>query len=183
MTCQLCKADFCWVCLGKWSEHGSATGGYYKCNKFEEMQKDPNFKKTTDEKDRAKHELQRYMFYYERYANHDKSARLGKELRPVIQRKIDMLHEIKSYPVSELKFLSDACLTVIQCRNVLKWTYAYGYYLDKDVPPAQRDETHKSQFEFWQTELEKHCDFLHGLVESNLDCYVDPNITDRSPFY
>lgn len=123
------------------------------------------------------------MFYYERYANHDKSARLGKELRPAIQQKINMLYEIKSYPIQELKFLSDACLTVITCRNVLKWTYAYGYYLDKDLPPEQRDETHKNAFEFWQTELEKHCDYLHGLVETNLDCYLDPNILDRSPFY
>lgn len=77
------------------------------------MQKDPNFKKKTDDRDKAKHELQRYMFYYERYANHDKSARLCKELRPVIESKIKMLHEIKSYPIGELKFLSGACLTVI----------------------------------------------------------------------
>ena len=34
-----------------------------------------------------------------------------------------------------------------------------------------------------QTELERHCDYLHGLVESNLDCYLDPNITERSPFH
>ena len=57
--------------------------------------------------------MQRYMFFYERYANHDKSAKLGKELRPVIDQKIKMLNEIKSYPISELKFLSDALLTVI----------------------------------------------------------------------
>ena len=53
------------------------------------------------------------MFFYERYANHDKSAKLGKELRPVIEQKIKMLNDIKSYPISELKFLSDALLTVI----------------------------------------------------------------------
>ena len=53
------------------------------------------------------------MFYYERYANHDKSAKLGKELRPVIDKKISMLHELKSYPVNELKFLAEALLTVI----------------------------------------------------------------------
>lgn len=55
-----------------------------------------------------------------------------------------MLHEIKHYPDAELKFLSNACLTVIKCRNVLKWTYAYGYYLDKDVPEAKRDPIHKN---------------------------------------
>ena len=60
-----------------------------------------------------------------------------------------MLHEIKHYPDAELKFLSNACLTVIKWRNVLKWTYAYGYYLDKDVPEAKRDLSHKNMFEHW----------------------------------
>ena len=152
--------------MGKWSEHGSATGGYYKCNKFEEMQKDdPNLKKQVDAQAKAQHELQRYMFYYERYNNHERSSTLCKQLRPVINQKIKMLHEIKHYPDAELKFLSNACLTVIKCRNVLKWTYAYGYYLDKDVPEAKRDLSHKNMFEHWQTELERFCDELHGIVE------------------
>ena len=43
MNCRSCGHDFCWVCLGSWKEHGSTTGGYYKCNKFEEMAKDPKF--------------------------------------------------------------------------------------------------------------------------------------------
>jgi ariadne-1 len=39
MTCATCKHEFCWICLASWKEHGSASGGYYKCNKFEELQK------------------------------------------------------------------------------------------------------------------------------------------------
>ena len=39
MTCNMCKNEFCWLCLGSWSEHGSATGGYYKWNKYEDMKK------------------------------------------------------------------------------------------------------------------------------------------------
>jgi hypothetical protein len=33
MTCKKCKWDFCWVCMGPWSEHGTA---YYQCNRFDE---------------------------------------------------------------------------------------------------------------------------------------------------
>jgi ariadne-1 len=33
MTCRSCKHDFCWICMGPWSDHGANTGGYYKCNK------------------------------------------------------------------------------------------------------------------------------------------------------
>jgi len=43
MTCRKevsgCSYEFCWICMGNWKEHGSATGGNYKCNKYEEEKK------------------------------------------------------------------------------------------------------------------------------------------------
>jgi len=85
MTCKGCNHGFCWVCLGEWHDHGSSTGGYYKCNKFEEMQKDDKFKKEESSREEAKHELERYMFYYERFMNHEKSQKLANDLKPVIE--------------------------------------------------------------------------------------------------
>ena len=29
-----CGQEFCWLCLGLWSTHGSATGGNYACNNY-----------------------------------------------------------------------------------------------------------------------------------------------------
>ena len=29
-----CRHEFCWVCLTPWSKHGSATGGFWRCNRF-----------------------------------------------------------------------------------------------------------------------------------------------------
>ena len=34
-----CKFDFCWVCLESWKRHSSATGGYFRCNRFEAVHK------------------------------------------------------------------------------------------------------------------------------------------------
>ena len=34
MVCSLCRRHFCWVCGGDWAEHNSATGGYYRCNRY-----------------------------------------------------------------------------------------------------------------------------------------------------
>ena len=28
-----CGHEFCWMCKGDWSKHGSATGGYYQCTR------------------------------------------------------------------------------------------------------------------------------------------------------
>jgi hypothetical protein len=43
-----------------------------------------------------------------------------------------LLHDIKKYPLMELEFLEEAINEVIRCRQVLKYTYAYGYFLKKD---------------------------------------------------
>jgi ariadne-1 len=34
MSCAKCKFQFCWLCMGEWSKHGSGTGGYFKCNLY-----------------------------------------------------------------------------------------------------------------------------------------------------
>ena len=78
------------------------------------------------------------MWYYERYANHDRSGKLAIKLLPVIRNKMDQLHNLKSYPPKELEFLEHGCEVVIQCRDVLKWTYAYGYYKDKNFADLQK---------------------------------------------
>jgi len=88
MQCVQCKWDFCWVCLGEWKEHGSATGGYYKCNLYENKKKDNSFSEEEAKRENAKNELQRYMWYYERYANHERSMKLAEKLKPVIKTKV-----------------------------------------------------------------------------------------------
>ena len=36
MTCRNCRNEFCWMCLGSWKEHGTKSGGYFKCNFYKE---------------------------------------------------------------------------------------------------------------------------------------------------
>lgn len=96
-----------------------------------------------------------------------------------MEEKIKLLHDLKQYPAQELQFLRDACVIVIQSRAVLKWTYAYGYF---EMAKKSTKPTDKYLFEDWQTNLEKYCDAVHGMIERNLDEFLDPNVTDRSPF-
>ena len=119
------------------------------------------------------------MFYFERYDNHRKAEKHAKNLMPNIEEKIRLLHDLKQYPDQELQFLKDACVIVMQSRAVLKWTYAYGYY---EIGKIGVKSTDKFLFEDWQTNLEKFCEALHGMIERNLDEFLDPNIVDRSPF-
>ena len=77
-----------------------------------------------------------------------------------------------------MAFLTEALNEIIRCRQILKWTYVYGYYLPKTTCKLEKD-----LFDMNQTDLEKYCDNLHGLIESPLDKFLDPNILDRSPFF
>ena len=54
MTCKKCKHEFCWVCMGPWSEHGTA---WYSCNRYEE--KDGIDARDAQSKSRAS--LERYL--------------------------------------------------------------------------------------------------------------------------
>jgi hypothetical protein len=40
-----------------------------------------------------------------------------------------MLFTFKKYPIGELEFLNEAVNEIIRCRQVLKFTYVYGFYL------------------------------------------------------
>ena len=113
MTCASCRHEFCWTCMGDWKEHGSATGGYYKCNLYESRQQDKKFVEEEKKRNEASNELQRYMWFYERYANHEKSSKLAVKLLPVLKKKMLLLHEHKSYPPKELEFLEKSCEVVI----------------------------------------------------------------------
>lgn len=78
------------MCMGDWKDHGSSTGGYYKCNKYEDMKNsDKNFNDAEAERESAKHELERYMFYFERYNNHNKAETIGKKTVPKIMHRIE----------------------------------------------------------------------------------------------
>jgi ariadne-1 len=70
-----------------WSEHGQKTGGYYNCNKYEDLKKkggDSDIVKKETERESFKDQLRKYMFYFERYNNHERSEKHARELRQPI---------------------------------------------------------------------------------------------------
>jgi len=42
------------------------------------------------------------------------------------------LNQKKDFPLKELKYLEDAVNDMIRFRRVLKYTYAFGYFLEKE---------------------------------------------------
>ncbi|THU58785.1 hypothetical protein C4D60_Mb03t18080 [Musa balbisiana] len=117
-----CKFEFCWLCLGTWSEHGERTGGFYACNRYEAAKQEGVLEKLSDG---------------------------------------------QSQPESQLKFIIEAWLQIVECRRVLKWTYAYGYYL------PEHEHAKRRFFEYLQGEAESGLERLHQCVEKELQVYLD----------
>lgn len=140
--------------MGVWSEHGTS---WYNCNRFEE-------KSGSDARDaqaKSRQSLERYLHYYNRYANHEQSAKLDKDIYLKTEKKMQQLQNSSGMSWIEVQFLDQASQALQQCRQVLKWTYAFAYYL------ARNNLT--EIFEDNQKDLEMAVENLSEMFEKPID--------------
>ncbi|CAM0904055.1 unnamed protein product [Alopecurus aequalis] len=163
-----CKFEFCWLCLGSWSEHGERTGGFYACNRYEAARQEGAYDESERRREMAKNSLERYTHYYERWAANQSSRHkaLG-DLQSLQNEKLEKLSDIQSQPESQLKFIIEAWLQIVECRRVLKWTYAYGYYL------PEHEQAKRQFFEYLQGEAESGLERLHQCAEKELQIFLE----------
>ncbi|RXH78896.1 hypothetical protein DVH24_006966 [Malus domestica] len=164
MTCTPpCKFEFCWLCLGSWVEHGERTGGFYACNRYEAAKQEGAYDEAERRREMAKNSLERYTHYYERWASNQQSRQKAlADLHQMRTVHMEKLSDIQREPESQLKFLTDAWLQIVECRRVLKWTYAYGYYL------PDHEQAKRQFFEYLQGEAESGLERLHQCAEKEL---------------
>ncbi|KAK9725093.1 hypothetical protein RND81_05G122200 [Saponaria officinalis] len=177
MTCNPpCKFEFCWLCLGTWSDHGERTGGFYACNRYETAKQEGLYDADEERREMAKSSLERYTHYFERWESNQKSRRKATEdLHQMQTVHLSKLGNKLKEPESQLKFILEAWQQIIECRRVLKWTYAYGYYL----PQHETAKVHL--FEYLQGEAEAGLERLHQCAEKELSEYLSSdNDTDES---
>ncbi|XP_065175109.1 E3 ubiquitin-protein ligase ARIH1-like [Sycon ciliatum] len=126
MVCrnQACKAEFCWVCLGAWQPHGAS---WYNCNRYAE--KDAEAARGSQEESRKA--LERYLFFCDRYLNHLRSENLEKKLYTAVKQKMDEVQN-SGLPWIDSQFLVQAVDVLSRCRAVLKYSYVFAYYLEKN---------------------------------------------------
>jgi len=164
MTCKKCKHESCWVCMGPWVEHGTA---WYSCNRYDE--KDGVDARDAQSKSRAS--LERYLHYYNRWSNHEQSAKLSLELYSKTEKKMEEMQITSDLTWIEVQFMKKAVDEVEKCRMTLKWTYAMAYYLDKG--------NEKELFEDNQRDLEKAVEDLSELLESPIEAENIPTVRQR----
>ncbi|KII92201.1 hypothetical protein PLICRDRAFT_36992 [Plicaturopsis crispa FD-325 SS-3] len=164
MTCKKCKHEFCWVCMGPWSEHGTA---WYSCNRFDEQAGVD----ARDAQSQSRHSLERYLHYYNRWANHEQSAKLSVELYVKTEKKMEEMQVTSALTWIEVQFMKKAVDEVEKCRMTLKWTYAMAYFLAKG--------NEKELFEDNQRDLEKAVEDLSELLESPIEAENIPTLRQK----
>ncbi|KAJ1964422.1 hypothetical protein GGI12_001439 [Dipsacomyces acuminosporus] len=151
MTCRECHYEFCWVCMGPWSEHGQT---YYQCNRFNE----DSSKNARDSISKSRALLERYLHYYTRFNNHEQSAKLARKLLAYTEKTMEKMQRESTLSWIEVQFLSDAVDVLSICRSTLKWSYVLAYYMEAD--------NQKIIFENNQSDLEMATEQLNELVEN-----------------
>ncbi|XP_071732112.1 probable E3 ubiquitin-protein ligase ARI8 isoform X2 [Rutidosis leptorrhynchoides] len=163
-----CKFEFCWLCLGPWSDHGERTGGFYACNRYEAAKQEGAYDDTEKRREMAKNSLERYTHYYERWATNQSSRQKAlADLQQMQNIHLEKLSDKQRQPESQLKFITEAWLQIVECRRVLKWTYAYGYYL------PEHEHAKRQFFEYLQGEAESGLERLHQCAEKELQTYLN----------
>eukprot|EP00258_Populus_trichocarpa_P028873 XP_024444892.1 probable E3 ubiquitin-protein ligase ARI7 isoform X3 [Populus trichocarpa] len=168
MTCTPpCKFEFCWLCLGAWSDHGERTGGFYACNRYEAAKQEGAYDESERRREMAKNSLERYTHYYERWASNQLSRQKAlADLHQMQTVHLEKLSDVHCTPESQLKFITEAWLQIVECRRVLKWTYAYGFYL------PEHEHAKRQFFEYLQGEAESGLERLHQCAEKELQQFL-----------
>ncbi|POS85938.1 RING/U-box [Erysiphe pulchra] len=136
MTCRKCRHEFCWMCMGLWSEHGTS---WYNCNRFEEK----SGSDARDAQTKSRISLERYLHYYNRYANHEQSAKLDKDIFFKTEKKMVQLQSASGMSWIEVQYLNTASQALQTCRQTLKWTYAFAFYLARNNLTAIFEDNQK----------------------------------------
>jgi ariadne-1 len=149
--------------MGDWTDHGANTGGYYKCNKYDEDIGGSSSGDDLTDAAKAKRELDRYLHYYKRFHAHAEAQKFArKQLKETENRMVLLQESSDDVKWSDVEFLKTANEQLVECRRVLKYSYVFAYYLKPQF------EMQKQRFEHHQEMLERFTETLSELSEKPL---------------
>ncbi|AMD19329.1 HBR428Cp [Eremothecium sinecaudum] len=135
LKCGNCSHEFCWVCEEDWNKHSN---GFYQCLLYDGEKK--HGKGTHDELIGSK-----YSHYYKAFGLHESSIQLDMKLGHNIQQKTESMQYRLGLSSIECQFVPDAVRLLITSRNVLKWSFAFAYFLDRSHNMCKIFEQHQME--------------------------------------
>ncbi|OMO99174.1 Zinc finger, C6HC-type [Corchorus olitorius] len=155
-----CNNRFCWICLEPANNHLS-------CNPYLES------KEVKTEREMARNYLARYAHYYERWATNRESMK--RAIARFEDEEMSILGLVQEQPRGQLRFLMEAWQRIVECRKILAWTYAFGYFLTTSDEDADKIKL----FEFLQGQAESGLERLHDCAEEELKPFLENRLPAR----
>lgn len=140
------------MCQRNWDVHGYDG----TCNAYLERA----VTDTLSVQEQAKANLEKWYFYYDRYTNHEVSAKLDQELYAQTEKKIVEVQIASGLSWIQATFMKDAVDELSKCRITLKWSYAMAFYVQSD--------NMKQILEDVQADLEKAVEALSQMLEEDV---------------
>lgn len=148
MKCIKCNYHFCWLCKKAWSMHDNSTGGFYRCNMYQEDIKNNNISDEEKAILQGNVILSKYMYYYNKHKESERNYIM-------YQKKLD---EYCNSTLNVYTFIIKAIEKLIEVFKILKWIYCMTYYM-KDGPQ-------KKLFEYQQLMLIDHVHKLDAYISN-----------------
>jgi len=158
MHCAKCGHHFCWLCKGPWDKHGSATGGYYICNKYNE--ETGKGAVSSEEKGMIENQvlLQKYTYYYKRFASSVEAIKFTQKIGTELETKM------KNQDLTKFTFVTNGVDKLVAARRVLQWCYMLGYYM--------KAGGEKNLFEYQQQLLLENTETLQDIMDNSKDLEI-----------
>lgn len=86
--------------------------------------------------------------------------KVHKDMDELEKSELERMAAVVNLPVTELGFMMEAYEQVAYGRRVLRWSHAYGYYLD-----PERDRKKRELFDYLHTEVNMSLERLHKCAE------------------
>eukprot|EP01107_Rhizomastix_libera_P012630 TRINITY_DN3211_c0_g1_i1.p1 TRINITY_DN3211_c0_g1~~TRINITY_DN3211_c0_g1_i1.p1 ORF type:complete len:547 (+),score=126.21 TRINITY_DN3211_c0_g1_i1:52-1692(+) len=140
MTCK-CGYEFCWLCRGDWKAHGSHSGGFYSCNKYEASEA----KKVDDIAAKEREDLKRYEHHFTRFFNYERDLKITDKKRADAKQKMEEFRlEGVNDPSSSRygmnpSFILEGVELELQCRHLLMYSYIIAYFMDESGKSCDKD--------------------------------------------
>jgi len=110
------------------------------------------------EREEKKKALERYLRYYTKFLTYDTTLKTASDVRTKAQAKMNLFQNEQS-TLAEVKFIESTTEMLLECQNVLKYSWVYNYYVEDE-------SREKAIFGFLQEELEKTTIAVAELLEA-----------------
>lgn len=121
MNCMKCSYQFCWICLKNWDLHINNN----KCNFYTP----DNDEGKSEGIDIMRQNLDKYIYYFQRFQTHQISAKQDFKLSDSISSLIKKLQRTQGISWIDCQFLKSCIVSLLNARLTLQWSYVFCFFL------------------------------------------------------